>query len=162
MDFIVVTDSREQKPFQFPETKTIVAALPAGDYSVSGFEHSIAIERKSLQDLYQSLTWERDRFEREIERLRDYEFSAVVIEADWLAIAAPMGVFPFWDNRTNPKSIIGTILTWSIRYPRTVWLPMPNRSYAERITLRILEKFYKEKTKEARRFQQGKIDGQYD
>jgi len=51
---IIVVDTREQRAYTFPESRVggvVQAALPAGDYSVQGFETQIAIERKSLSDV---------------------------------------------------------------------------------------------------------------
>lgn len=78
----IVVDTREQAPWHFGETPTTIGTLASGDYSVAGHETKIAIERKSLPDLVASVTRERDRFWRELGRLRDYDFAAVVVEAD--------------------------------------------------------------------------------
>ena len=60
MTLQVVIDSREQMPLDFgPEVPTVRRKLDAGDYSAAGFEHRLAVERKSLSDLLGSLT--RDR-----------------------------------------------------------------------------------------------------
>ena len=70
----IIIDTREQLPFfvspHWDEkiTKT-VKGLTSGDYSLIGFENVVAIERKSLADLYSSLTNDRKRFEREFQRL---------------------------------------------------------------------------------------------
>ena len=44
--FVLVIDSREQRPYSFDGVaRTVRAALPAGDYSIVGSETSFAIER---------------------------------------------------------------------------------------------------------------------
>lgn len=56
-----------------------VGTLSTGDYSVAGLEHDVAIERKSISDLIGSLTSGRDRFKREVDRLRAYPFARLLI-----------------------------------------------------------------------------------
>ncbi len=75
-------DSREQTPF-LPHVSIpwIVCTLPAGDYAAIGYESEIAVERKSLADLFGSVTRDNARFQRELAKLAKYTFAAVVIEA---------------------------------------------------------------------------------
>ena len=152
--FKVVVDSREQLPYEFsgmigPSDEalmvpTVVKGLPSGDYSIEGFEDQVAVERKSLDDLYGSVTWGRDRFEREIERLNSYQSAFVVIEATWQEIMAPSEYRPGWENRTEPRSVEGTIVAWSIRYSRVHWWACGDRRGAEQRTFSILRKFWQE------------------
>jgi len=78
--FTLVVDTREQKPLFKPAEWIISKALKQGDYSVSGFEDKIAIERKSISDLLSIIGKERKRFEKEIERLKDYWWKGLLIE----------------------------------------------------------------------------------
>ena len=155
--FTIVVDSREQLPYEFGgmegsagETVVVpmvVKGLASGDYSIEGMEDRIAVERKSLDDLYGSVTWGRDRFEREIERLAELTgFAAVVIEATWPEIMAPAEYRPGWINQTEPRSVVGTVLTWAMRYPRVHWITAGDRPHAEVITFGILQRFWKEAT----------------
>lgn len=86
----ILIDSREQNPYSFSgfDVEPITTALPSGDYSLPGFTDRVAVERKELNDLLGCLTHDRDRFKRELERLRSYESAALVIEAPFEAIAA--------------------------------------------------------------------------
>lgn len=158
--FTVVVDSREQLPYDFSgmtsqttgETLVVpvlVRGLPSGDYSIDGdgMENRIAVERKSLDDLYGSVTWGRVRFEAEIARLNDLAaggFAAVVIEATWPEIVAPVEHRPGWINQTDPRSVEGTIVAWSIRYSRVHWWACGDRRGAECRTFSILSKFWDE------------------
>ena len=157
--FAIICDSREQLPYSFSEipgpkpgetlvVKTVLKGLQSGDYSVDGLEGQIAIERKSLDDLYSSTTWGRSRFEREIGRLDDLPgFAAVVIEADWREIADPAAHRPGWENQTDPRSVVGTIVSWSIRYRRVHWLACGDRRGAELRTFGLLRAFWSEQRK---------------
>ena len=75
----IVVDTRERRGWDFPGA--VRKKLEAGDYSVSGLEHLVCVERKSLADLVQSLTRARARFFREIAILARRRFAAVVVEA---------------------------------------------------------------------------------
>jgi ERCC4-type nuclease len=150
---VVLIDTREQLPFRFTglradakdgrrplDVTTRVETLPTGDYSLDGLRDQVAIERKSLADLYHTLGQNRDRFERELIRLAALCFAAVVIEADWLKILSE----PPAHSRLNPKSIFRSVIAWQQRFPRVHWWACPHRRFAEIATLRILERFYKE------------------
>lgn len=84
----IIRDFREQAPFAFSglPVEVEVGALEAGDYSVRGFERRVAVERKELQDLVGCLSGERDRFERELARLRGYDSAAVIVEEPMSAL----------------------------------------------------------------------------
>ena len=54
--------------------------LYTGDYSILGLEELIAIERKSIADLVACCMGEnRERFERELHRLRGFRFKRLLI-----------------------------------------------------------------------------------
>ena len=157
--FTVLVDSREQLPYEFTGlggdreqlvVPTVVKGLASGDYSIDGMEDEVLVERKSLDDLYGSVTWGRKRFEGEIFRLNmmasadRMRFATVVIEASWPEIAAPSEYRPGWENRTDPRSVEGTITAWSIRYPRVHWWACGDRRGAECRTFSILRKFWEE------------------
>lgn len=201
--FQVVVDSREQAPYTFDAMplsgrdrgKRLVVpierkGLKSGDYSIVGMEERIAIERKSLQDLYSTLGQDRERFEAEFERLNQLEFAAIVIEADardlWRPVApaeherkaletihavvaesqdmdaaAALEVIgamlvkrwdamphQTWHSKLNPRSVEGTIVAWSLRFPRVHWWPMGSRRAAEVRTFGALEMFWRMKQKE--------------
>ena len=145
----IVIDTREQLPFflhpHWDEkiTKT-VKGLTSGDYSLIGFENMVAIERKSLTDLYSSLTNDRERFEREFERLRSYEFSAVVVEASHYHILHPAEYDRYWRSKASPGSVWQSIVSWSIRYP-TKWYLTSGRQYAEAVCYDLLRHFWRQK-----------------
>lgn len=66
-----IVDTREQLPYTFDGFKNLIAdtknpALKTGDYSVTGFEDCIALERKTLADIVGSLMNGRERFLKEM------------------------------------------------------------------------------------------------
>jgi len=74
----IIVDSREQKPFNFEEHTLIESKLEYGDYSLHP-NNKLAVERKSLSDLFGTLSGGRERFEKEIERAKKLEGYIVVI-----------------------------------------------------------------------------------
>lgn len=145
--FTVLVDTREQAPFRFQNiggtrfpllipTKT--ATLQSGDYSIDGHELRVAVERKSIEDLYSTLTHGRERFVRELERLREFDFSTVVVEADWHAVA----IDPPFGSNVRPKSITSSIIALGQQFPKTHWHLFRSRRLAEVMTYRILERYW--------------------
>jgi ERCC4-type nuclease len=124
MPLKIVIDSREQKPLDFtrwPDVIVETGTLQSGDYSIHGLEERFAIERKSIPDLVASLTSGRDRFTRELERLRAYEFRCIIVEGTLEQIARHE-----YRSQTNPESILQTLAAWHIRYGvPTLWCGSP-------------------------------------
>lgn len=150
---VILTDTREQRPYPFDaipadvehggglwRVRTEARALPSGDYSLDGFAHRIAVERKSVGDLFGTLSAGRGRFVRELERLAAFDFAAVVIEGDWHTITTD----PPARSQLPPRAVFRSVLAWQQRYPRVHWWPCPSREFAEVTTFRILERFLKE------------------
>lgn len=144
--FTIIVDTREQHPYTFEditaggrpvEVATVSAGLRSGDYSIQGHEDAVAVERKSLADLYSTLTAGRDRFERELERLGEMTYSVVIVEASWHEISDP----PF-HTKVNPASITGSIFAMMQRYPRTHWLPAGSRPMAEAACYAVLRRYW--------------------
>lgn len=136
--FVIVIDTREQLPFSFPEgVETVRGTLHSGDYSVKGLEDRVAVERKSLADLYGSVTRGRERFEREIQRLSEFEYAMVVIEASWVDLIRN----PPPRTEVKPRSVVATIIAWESRYgvPFHAYGP---RSLGAQLTFRTLERFW--------------------
>src|SRR5271155_38776 len=92
MDFMILIDTREQAPLAFGDIATERATLVTGDYSVVAdgvdLRGVVAIERKSVSDLLGCIGGQRERFERELQRLAQLRFRALVIEATFSEVAA--------------------------------------------------------------------------
>jgi DNA excision repair protein ERCC-4 len=81
MDFQIVIDTREQEPYSFA-CPVVRAKLDAGDYSVAGFEHRVAVERKSLPDFVHTVIRDASRFTSELQKLAGMDAASVVVEAN--------------------------------------------------------------------------------
>jgi ERCC4-type nuclease len=120
-DFTIVADSREKAPYTFPgfpPHEIVRAAVPTGDYTILGIDQSVAIERKSLEDYLGSITHGRDRFFRELERLRKIYYRAIIVEASYADVLAAK-----WDRKVTAEQVIGTTMTIQCHYGIPVmWL----------------------------------------
>jgi len=134
-DFQITIDTREQKPYKFPNA--ITSKLDTGDYSIAGLESKIIIERKTKADAYGSLGNGRKRFENEFKRLAEIDYAAVIIECSLdNFLIQPM------HSQLNPRSAINTLISWSIKYNVHIWF-VDNRKLGQNLTYRILEKYFK-------------------
>lgn len=122
---LILVDSREQpnKRFDervkwFPHWRRL--KLDAGDYSaevnVSGewIQLPVAVERKmSIDELCACFTHERKRFEREFLRAKEAgtKMYLLVEDAEWEKIYKGE-----YRSRLIPKSLVASLLAWSIRY----------------------------------------------
>lgn len=140
-EICVLCDSREQLPYSYPLMERV--SLKTGDYSVKGFEKDgITIERKTVNDIYGSLGKGRRRFENECQRMKDYKYKAIVIEASLQELLKqPL------NSQMNPKVVINSLISLSVKYDIKVWF-CSNRRLARVTVLRILEKFVKHNPKE--------------
>ncbi len=71
----IITDTREQKPLF---KKTIFRKLEVGDYTTTKLENKFHIERKSLSDLYGTLTVGNTRFKYELFRAEHFRIKMEV------------------------------------------------------------------------------------
>lgn len=86
-DLNLIVDTQEKTPLDFTDTPGVTttrAGLMSGDYSILGMEEEFSIERKSLADLVRSLasTAARERFRRELHRLRGFNYAEIVVIGD--------------------------------------------------------------------------------
>ncbi len=102
-----IVDTREQTPLDLSPLRTIGGTLDTGDYSIQGLEHVVRVERKSLPDLLGCVGRERDRFEREVQRLLAYPVRVLVVESTWQALEVGG-----WRGSVSPSQVIGSLLGW--------------------------------------------------
>ncbi|MGR3221209.1 MAG: ERCC4 domain-containing protein, partial [Candidatus Anammoxibacter sp.] len=110
-DLTILVDSREQMPLEFKEAKTEVVTLDTGDYSLLNFQDEICIERKSLDDLLNTLGKNRERFMREVQRMRGFEYAALVIESPLWEIVSGN-----WRSQISPVSVFGSLQSLSVSH----------------------------------------------
>ena len=134
-NLVLVVDSREQQPYLFDNHKTIVKGLNVGDYSLLSCEDQVSIERKSVDDLIGSLTSDRDRFEKELNKGRFYQYFALVIEASLNDLTNGR-----YRSAMLPKSAVQSLMSFSVKYRLPVFFA-GSRVYAEKVTLSLQLKY---------------------
>ena len=150
---VILIDTREQQPVlfdcvgdpDFPNFTYEFASLKTGDYSIESMStpdcsHSICIERKSLPDLFQTLGRGRDRFERELSRMAEFDHSEIVIEGDLRAIFQT----PPPATQMRPKSVYRSLVAMSQRFGVSVW-PCPDRSFCQKHIYLTLLRFWQDR-----------------
>lgn len=115
-DMVVAVDTREQMPYLESDlgAKTERVKLEHGDYSLilPDLRKVVTVERKSLDD-FVSCTYDtksqrnRTRFEKELQCLRAYRYSLVVIEASAYEIRNQS-----YRSMIRPQSVEATIASW--------------------------------------------------
>ena len=107
---VAIVDTREQNPLSFRRFKGWFArienrALPLGDYSVDGMEHSCVVERKDLADLIQSFTTNRSVFINRLRRMSNLPHSLLVVTATLSEIKTE---YPY--RAANPNRITQSLI----------------------------------------------------
>lgn len=149
-DITIIADTREQQThvMEYFEKQNISCkrrALDVGDYSFMlgdvSFERDITCERKhGLDELCQNMTHDRLRFEREFMRAKAYGTKVVLIveNATWSDI-----FLGNYRSKTSPKSLLGSLLSWMVRFNITVTFCKPEET--ARIMWGIFYYYAKEK-----------------
>lgn len=154
--FVIVIDNKERRPWNFGDIRsgsgaaagrpifvpTLTRSLGTGDYSIFGHEDKIAIERKSLADLYATLGSGRGRFIRELERLNALSSSMIIVETDWMETLS----YPPPRSLVSPAVIQGSIVVWSQQFPNVHWWLLPGRPAAERWAFWQFDHFFRRHT----------------
>lgn len=138
----IVIDTREQLPWNFAPNRTVRAALGQGDYSLEGLQHFVAIERKSINDLVGSLTAGRDRFKRELLRMRS------LVAHPWILVECTLDDIAErrYRSKAAPSSVVGSMVSFAMKY-KIQLLFASSRQLAMAASLRILccaERLYEE------------------
>lgn len=120
---LVIVDSREQNPLVFTRLQSVRGTLQTGDYSILGAETLFAIERKSIPDLVSCCVGEnRERFERELLRLRGYRFKRLLIVGTEEQVLAGR-----YFSGVKPQAVMASLGAWEARHD----LPVVFRSTPE-------------------------------
>lgn len=106
-----LVDTREQRPLNLNPMKVQPASLPTGDYTLKGLEDMICVERKELSDLIGCMTRNRNRFERELARMKVFPFKVIVIESEYSTMAKGE-----YRSQLNPLSAKHSVVSWVSNY----------------------------------------------
>ena len=136
----IVCDSREQKPL-WTGDKIETRKLEVGDYSIAGKETLIAIERKSLGDLFGTLGKGHKRFKAELERAKEYEYFAIVIDGSYSSCVNKE--FPgSYHSKMKGYVITSILFTLHVKYGINIFFTN-GRTESKRIIKDIFNSYYK-------------------
>lgn len=115
---IIKIDNREQRPLVF-DSKLIESVqkctLNVGDYGCclsDGYEVPVYFERKSISDLYGTLSQGYDRFKKELLRAKEQNKKLIlIIESSLTRVLQGVGF-----SQRTPESITYQIFTISLKY----------------------------------------------
>lgn len=111
---VILVDTREQRALPITAYPVQTATLPVGDYGLLGFSDwrnpQFICERKSVSDLVGSLTHDRERFEKDVLKLRQFRFAALLIEAERLTIEIGQ-----YSSGAKPESILSSLAAFQVR-----------------------------------------------
>ncbi len=138
---IIIIDSREQKPYAFRSCASCagyeIKKLDYGDYQLKDLPKLIVIERKqNMVELAGNLGKGRDRFERELTRMRICKFKFVIVEDYYSSI---------WNNlygKMNPNAMFESIIALELKYD-TRFKFVGKREMGHKITCSLLLKAFK-------------------
>jgi len=118
----IIIDSREQNPLDFPNLHATVGSLDTGDYSIVGLTNLVAVERKSTDDLLGCVGRDRERFKRELQRLRAFRFRLLIVEASAADLDAGVSGLVPWRSTLQPSHVVGSLAAWCAQYGLPIWL----------------------------------------
>lgn len=142
--FTIKIDTREQHPWLFQEKQysdagVIIYTLPIGDYSLRGFEENIAVERKSLNDYVNTIIQDKERFDRELERLGKMDRALIIVEASFNKVLEAA-----YESKAHPHSVMGKALSIYVKYNIPVYFCY-NRNEAQFLCYTFLKQYWKMK-----------------
>jgi len=132
----IVIDTREKTPYPFEGA--IKTALLIGDYSITGLEDEIAIERKQVEEMFFVCGQQRKRFLDELSRSEFLKYFAIVIEGNMDDIIKKQ----HFSKGVTPRAVMRSLLTWSVQYGAHVFF-CGSRENGMATTLCLLEKYLK-------------------
>ena len=142
---VVLVDTREQMPFDFSRFPNWIAgekrkALRVGDYSVEGMEELLILERKSLSDLISTLMQNRVRFFAGCEKMTQYRWRALLVEASYEDIKT------VYDDelctQAHPNAVSGTLDALEVKFGIPVIYTSQFRPLAEEKAASWLSKHF--------------------
>ena len=134
---MILVDTREQKPFWKPGQNVQRATLSVGDYTTVKLRNRLHIERKSLSDLYGTLTKGHVRFKKMLIRAKISGTQIiVVVEGSRKKFLAKN--FSYGDKLKFPaEGFVKMLRTMKERHGLDLRF-CPSRSKAKKLTAKLL------------------------
>lgn len=132
---ILMHDSREQKSLDFSGIEGIEkleeVALPFGDYTAIVYEKPVPIvfERKSIGDLFGTMTNDYERFKREMSRTKEANHKLIlIVEGTYTDVYSG-----YEHSKFEGTSMIKKLAMMYVRYDMETWFCESRRVMARRI-----------------------------
>lgn len=151
--YTILKDTREKLGWEFEASATFTGyeafALKTGDYTIKEFKDILCVERKrNTAEIYNNIFTEKgDRFERELERMRDFKYSYIIFEFNMNEVIN----FPFGSGiprfqqkyiRANGFALLKRLSELQIKYPyiQFVYAGAYGKEYLLSLFKRVVEK----------------------
>lgn len=129
-DMVVIVDTREQKndhiiqymtengiKYKSEKLDTADYSMILPNYEYLNLDKKFLVEKKnSLDEIAGNFTKGRERFAREFERVTDEHIHLVIENTTWKKVFNGS-----YRSQLPAKSMMASILTWSIRYKCPIW-----------------------------------------
>lgn len=121
----LICDTREKNPIVISDNRVfeevVRAKLDTGDYSISGLEHCLCIERKGCISEFAGNVFQ-ERFDRELQRMVSYKYAFILLEfnlADMLKFPYGCGLSKTIIKRIkyNGKLLLKKMVEFQCKYP---------------------------------------------
>lgn len=129
-DYKIIIDKQEKRPWMFEDS--ISKHLKTGDYSIEGYETSIVVERKSMNDFVGSISGHRKRFMAELDRAKSIKHFCIIVEGSWFDL-----ITGNYRSKMLPSSAVGTAVGIMARYGVPV-IMAETRKQAEQLCKKFL------------------------
>jgi len=116
----IIVDTREQQPWVFPTHTISVAKLDTGDYSLSGLEEKLCIERKKTVGEFANNIIEK-RYNDWVTRMSEYQYKFLLLEfslSDVYSFPRNSGIPKYLWNKTriSPKFLLKKLTELEVIY----------------------------------------------
>ena len=154
----VVIDSAEHMGYRFERftnwfSGSLRKRLKVGDYTILGMEEEVAVERKTVPDLVNSIIQDRKDFIEKCERLSSFKRKCIVIEGSLSVIKTP-----YADSQAHPNAVLGSLLAAQERWEIPVYF-LDEFLLAEEFVASMLSKYHAYRWLEMNGFQRCLIEG---
>lgn len=150
MRYTVLRDTREQDGWHFTNSVscagTLDVKLPTGDYTIRGFEHVLAIERKGKSGEFARNIIEK-RFDNEMKRLEVFTHPFIILEFSAehiLSFPVNSGIPPKeWPKlRVNPWFFLKRVIELQLQYKtKIIFAGTKGKEIAASIFKRVIETY---------------------
>jgi ERCC4-type nuclease len=140
--YTICIDSREQKPWVFPDIETVTTKLATGDYTLEGFGQEICIERKgNIGEFAMNIT--EKRFDDVVKRLNEFKHGYLLLEFNMYHLMAfpqssaiPRSKWPY--IKITPNFLLKRLLDYQLNYNFKTMLV---GEYGQHVCKRIFDRF---------------------